>query len=69
MRAVADFDPARYDALLEMPVAELLLAFEDKLRRRAAEDYRIQVLTWAALAGGGRSKNRKPPKPPDILQS
>lgn len=65
---MGDFDPTRYDALLEVPVAEVMLACEQRLRQHAGEDYRVQLLAWAAIAGGGRSKKRKPPEPPAILR-
>jgi hypothetical protein len=47
------------------PVVELLHAYMNALRQRAAESHKFQVLIWATL--GPRAKDKRPPKAPSVL--
>lgn len=48
------------------PIREALLAYLDKVRDEALDQFRHEMLTFAILAPW--SKNAKPPKPPEILK-
>lgn len=62
-----NYDQARRVA--RWPLRELLLAFLERIRDRAMEAYRWDVLTWAVLEPHRKEESRgKPPKVPDILK-
>jgi hypothetical protein len=45
-----------------------MLAYEDLLRDDARQAHDHDTLVWAILAAGGRTKERRGPKPPPILR-
>lgn len=47
------------------PIREALVAYLDKVRVEALDQYRFEMLTFAIV--GPWSKNAKPPKLPEIL--
>jgi len=48
--------------VLDWPLAEALLAYEDVVMRRSALDHRLAILSWQ-LGGKG-----EPPKAPAVLR-
>jgi hypothetical protein len=68
VRDLADYDPGRYAQVLKWPLAEALSAYEAGLKADAAHDYETQVKVWSTLAATGATKEKKPPKLPDILK-
>lgn len=70
VRELADYDPDRYGVIADRPLREVLLAWVAAKRRDAREQYRHDLQVWAALAPyQEKQENKKPPKPPDILDT
>jgi hypothetical protein len=65
---LAGFDPAKYSAVCRWPMTEALVSLERLLVDEAADSYRFQVLQWAILAQSGATKEKKPPRPPELLR-
>ena len=68
MREVAGYDVSRYAEITKWPLAEALVAYENKLREDAQRDYQVEYLAWASLAATGATKRKKPPELPAILK-
>lgn len=68
MRELAGYDVARYREIKHWPLAEALLAYENKLREDARRDYHVEYLAWANLAATGATKRKRPPELPAILK-
>ena len=68
MRELAGWQPPRYPAVARWPLREALLAFEQRLKREARDDYRHELLRFAMREPWLGKGDRKPPKPPDILR-
>jgi len=68
VREVAEYDPARFDALMDWPLRDLFLAFIERLKRQARRSYEVDVLVWAVLAPY-QKRQTKPPGLPAILRS
>lgn len=66
VRALAGYKVNYYSAVMQWPVAEALLAYEELLRRDAQRAYTEQYFAWIIAAAAG-SKN-KCPKRPAILE-
>lgn len=66
VRALADYQVDRYQAVIQWPLAEALAAYEALLKRDAQQQYMVDYLAWNIRAAAG-SKG-KMPKPPAILQ-
>lgn len=67
VRELAGYDWDRAQRVVNWPLREALLAFENLLQREAADVYAREVQTWAQLAPHMKKKS-KPPKPPEILR-
>ncbi len=67
VRGLAGFDHARAQAILRWPLREALIAYREKMRELALEDWRHRTLVWAAQSAFAR---RRPPAPavPPILR-
>jgi hypothetical protein len=68
VRELAGYDFARYAEITRWPLAEALVAYENKLREDARRDYHVEYLAWAVLAATGATKRKKPPEVPAILK-
>jgi hypothetical protein len=66
IRELSDCSPVRAQAILDWPTRETLLAYVERLKRAALEEYRHATLVWAQLAPHTK-KERKPPRLPSIL--
>jgi hypothetical protein len=66
VRAVAGHDPLRYEAVLDLPLREALIAYEARLREVARDDYRLALLQYTLMAAAGAKLN--PPEIPAILR-
>ena len=67
MAEVAAHDYARALDVCRWPVIEVLHAYQERLRRRAVEEYRNACLVWASLAPWQKKKTA-PPAVPEILK-
>ena len=54
--------------MLDWPVRDGMLAFEEQLRADAVVEYHHAVLQWTVLFAAGRAKSKKPPPKPAILK-
>jgi hypothetical protein len=66
VRTLASFDYDRLPAIGVWPVNEVLLAFQEHVKRRAHADYQHKVAIWAMTLQFRKQKNR-PPMRPSIL--
>jgi hypothetical protein len=64
VREVAGFDPTRYDALASVPLREVLIAYEEILRRRVLAQYHHDQ-SLVSFAG---TKDGKPIPVPPLLR-
>lgn len=64
MREIAEYDPARYEAIVNRALVEVLFAYEARLRIRELEAYRHQELIFVL----GGTKDKTPPVQPAILR-
>lgn len=62
MRQVAQFDYAKAQAVLDWPLHEVLLAYVERVRDAALQQYNQSVLVWAITS----PHMKKPPKPPRV---
>jgi hypothetical protein len=67
VRAVARYDPARIEVVLDWPLRDLFLAYLDKARELARAEHYVDLLIWASLAPYQKQRE-KPPKMPKILK-
>lgn len=67
MRELAGWDPDRVRVVARWPLREALWAWEERVKSKAFEQWRFDVLCWALLAPH-RKKPGKPPRQPKILQ-
>lgn len=66
---MAGWDPLKYEAVLGMPLREVVLSYEAGLREQARADYQHELLRFAVVSPYLEKKgNRKPPEPPPILR-
>lgn len=68
VRVLSEYNPEYLDRYLQWHLRDALLAYEDRLRQRALEDYRTELLCYACVAPHAKKGTLKPPKPPRILQ-
>jgi len=68
VRELAGYYVSRYAEITKWPLAEALVAYENKLREDARRDYQVEYLAWASLAATGATKRKKPPELPAILK-
>jgi hypothetical protein len=69
VRELANWEPDHYERVLRWPLREALLAFEQKLKREAREDYQQELMRFAIRSPWiAKSSERKPPDPPPILR-
>lgn len=66
VRELADWQPDRYEAVARWPLREALLAYAERIKRSAREQYDQAMLIWAALAP--HSKKATQPDLPAILR-
>lgn len=66
VRELADYQVDRYVTVSRWPLAECLVAYESRLKRHAARNHQMAVITWAIGAQAG-SKARQPEQP-DVLK-
>ena len=68
VREAAGGDPARFEAVMQWPIRELLLHYLGRLRERARGDYNASLIVWAVQCG--YSKDRiSVPDVPAVLRS
>ena len=68
VRELADHEVARYAEIIRWPLAEALLAYEQRIRADARRKYEIDYLAWCILAQSGATKRKRPPELPAILK-
>lgn len=68
IRECCDYDPDRYAAAGKWPLREALVSFAEKLKRKALEQYRVELLIFA-VQSPWMKKGGKPPSPPEILNA
>jgi hypothetical protein len=62
IREIARYDVSRYEQISAWPLAEALLAFEERMIERAQQAHWHNVLSWQ-IGGGGQQ-----PKRPAVLE-
>jgi len=67
VRELAEWQPDQYARVTCWPLREALLAFEQRMKRHAHDDYRADLLVHAVMAPY-LSKNATPPDIPPILR-
>lgn len=67
VRDVADHDAARIERVWNWPLRDIFLAYIERMRRRALERYRAELLVWAVLAPY-QKRAQDPPSIPSILK-
>jgi hypothetical protein len=66
VRTLAEFKIEKYQDVFRWPLAEALVAFEEKLKQDAQQGYIVEYISWNIRAQAGSKE--KPPRLPDILQ-
>jgi hypothetical protein len=66
VRELADHQIDRYQQVMQWPLAEVLAAYEARLKRDAQQAYIVEYIAWNIRAQAGSKE--KAPKLPPILQ-
>ncbi len=66
MRELADYQVDRYQDITRWPLAEVLAAYEARLKDHARQAYIVEYIAWNIRAQAG-SKEKTPKRPAILL--